>query len=137
MYHPVRSEPGTALRAGSSRSCCSLQANIQGLSGVMVLRQNLGEEMKLLAEAGEGWRAEVLDLESGATCGSVYGLCVIVFPEKQHKLEREPQALEGVLGRRETIKPARWLSRLRYLAPKPDNLSLIPGTYKVEENCCP
>lgn len=54
MSHPVRSEPGTAIRAGSSRSCCSLQVNIQGLSGAMVLRQNLGEEMKLLAEAWGG-----------------------------------------------------------------------------------
>lgn len=60
-----------------------------------------------------------------------------MFPENQHKLEREPQALEGVPGRRETVKPARWLNRLRYLVPKPDNLSLIPGTHTVEENACP
>lgn len=67
MSNPLRTEPGTAVKGGSSRSCCSLQASVQGLSGVMVLRQNLEEEMKLLAEAWGGGRADVLDLERGAT----------------------------------------------------------------------
>lgn len=73
VTHPITSGAvfcvlNLAAKSASSRNCCSLQAKIQSLPGMMALRQNLEAEMRLLTETGRGWRAEVLDLETRDAC---------------------------------------------------------------------